>query len=165
MTFWQNIKLFLLTATRLRRAAVFSHVKSITVLVQKWQKHIWHLCIQKNIKKTLHVLVSRDILKKIHEYSMDNCSCIVRKINPIICLLLEVQGLLYQRLISQLSKWNIPSRFMSQAIVHHSLILYTGWRIKKTEDGWPPNEAGEGNQRTTSTLATIMQLRPILPLT
>lgn len=53
----------------------------------------------------------KDIIEKIHKHSMDNCSCIIRKINPIICLLLEVQGLLYQTLILQFSKWDIPILF------------------------------------------------------
>lgn len=94
----------------------------------------------------------KDIIEKIHKHSMDNCSCIIRKINPIICLLLEVQGLLYQTLILQFSKWNIPILFYEPG----NCTQNGAERIKTTEDGWPPNEAGEDNQRTSSTLATIL---------
>lgn len=54
------------------------------------------------------------ILDYVIQHKVDELFRFIRKIKPIICLLLQVQGFLHQTIISQLTthlskwKWNIP---------------------------------------------------------
>lgn len=180
VTFWQNIKLFLSTPTL--------PLKSCNILLSeihycscaKWQKHIWHVGIQEKKRYMYFFPEVWDIMKTYNwcilddamQHKVDELFHIIRKIKPIICLLLQVQGFVYQTIISQhypslqMKMEYSPFCFMSRTVVQPSLILYTGWRRAHQDNRWwmaskwgwrrqPMNQQCSGHHDATQTYFTL----------